>query len=328
MKRFRARVHYATSASEEGHRGGLPPPVRNDGRNRARATKILSAEAPSDFDPDAVSREGSRQRLAPHPGDARFSAGDTSYFTKLAIPIAGPAVPASETRIGTRCATRFKERSADPDLRHLPRARLARTHPERELKPQESVEYKGCLPRTTDQKELRLLKAVGLARPTRLNLGTFRAIAKRCSWSEEWLFRTSRAHWGVAIILMTISVKTLLFPLAKHKAQIKGSMRCTSSSRRYAGQRSTGGYRRRDPARPRDELWKKNTRHHQPGAQVPADAAPDAADLVGALYSALQTAIEVYHVSFGAVHPGPRVARRSTSSSRSCSAHRASCSSG
>ena len=252
-------------------------------------------QAPSDFDPDAFKKkEFTSEGWRRTPGDARFSAVSTSYFTKLAIPIAGPAVPASETRIEDRWdATRFKERSADPDLGHIYRARLA--YPERELKPQESVEYKVLT--YNGPKERDLLKAVGHSTTDALNLGTFALIANVLVVYLKWLFHLT-GSWGVAIILMTISVKTLLFPLSL--TQIKSSI----AMRKLKPEMDALNEKYKDDATQRglatQELWKKNGITNPVLGCLPMLLQMP---IWWALYSALQTAIEVYHVSFGPFIP-------------------------
>ncbi len=251
-------------------------------------------QSPGDFDPDAFKKkEFTKEGWRSTPGDARFSAVSTSYFTKLAIPLAGPAAPASETRIEDVWNPIFGERAKDPELGHIYRARLA--YPEKELKQGESVEYKVLT--FNGPKERGLLKAVGHSATDVLNLGTFAVIASALVTYLKWIFGIT-GSWGVAIILMTITVKTALFPLSL--TQIKSSI----AMRKLKPEMDALNEKYKDDATQRglatQELWKKN------GITNPVlGCLPMLLQMPvwWALYSALQTAIEVYHVPFGPFIP-------------------------
>ena len=251
-------------------------------------------QVPGDFDPDAFKKkEFTTEAWRRTPGDARFAAVSTSYFTKLAIPLAGPAAPASETRIEDVWNPIFGERAKDPELGHIYRARLA--YPERELKPQESVEYKVLT--FNGPKERDLLKAVGHNATDALNLGTFAVIASALVAYLKWIFGIT-GSWGVAIVLMTITVKTALFPLSL--TQIKSSI----AMRKLKPEMDALNEKYKDDATQRglatQELWKKN------GITNPVlGCLPMLLQMPvwWALYSALQTAVELYHVPFGPFIP-------------------------
>ncbi len=251
-------------------------------------------QAPTDFDPDSFKKkEFTTEGWRRGPGDARFVAVSTSYFSKIAIPVEGPATPAAETRIEDIWNPIFVERAKDPELGHIYRARLA--YPERELKPQESVEYKVLT--YNGPKDRTHLAAVGHGATDVLNLGTFAPIARALVWYLTWLFHLT-GSWGVAIILMTITVKSALFPLSL--TQIKSSI----AMRKLKPEMDALNEKYKDDATQRglatQELWKKN------GITNPVlGCLPMLLQMPvwWALYSALQTAVELYHVPFGPFIP-------------------------
>ncbi len=251
-------------------------------------------QAPTDFDPDSFKKkEFTTEGWRRTPGDARFAAVSTSYFSNIAIPLEGPTAPAAETRIEDIWNPIFVERSKDPELGHIYRARLA--YPPKELKQGETAEYKVLA--FNGPKERHLLAAVGHGATDVLNLGTFAPIARALVWYLTWLFHLT-GSWGVAIILMTITVKTLLFPLSL--TQIKSSI----AMRKLKPEMDVLNEKYKDDATQRglatQELWKKN------GITNPVlGCLPMLLQMPvwWALYSALQTAVELYHVPFGPFIP-------------------------
>ena len=281
-------------ANKEVESGLLHRPSEHVTETMASAGDKSERQVPSDFDPDAFKKkeftgEGWRRT----PGDAHFVAVSSSYFTKLAIPIAGPA-PWAETRIEDIWnKQKFSERSKDPELSHIYRARLA--YPEKELKPGETAEYKVLT--FNGPKDRALLKAVRHNATEVLNLGMFAVIATWLVTYLTWLWKLT-SSWGVAIILMTITVKTALFPLSL--TQIKSSI----AMRKLKPEMDALNEKYKDDATQRglatQELWKKN------GITNPVlGCLPMLLQMPvwWALYSALQTAIELYHVPFGPFIP-------------------------
>ncbi|MEP7124820.1 MAG: membrane protein insertase YidC [Byssovorax sp.] len=263
----------------------------------ASAGEKTEKQGPSDFDPDNFKKkEFTTEGWRRTPGDARFIAVNTSYFSKLAIPLerpAGLAAPAAETRIEDIWNPIFVERAKDPELGHIYRARLA--YPEKELKQGETAEYKVLT--FNGPKERDLLKAVDPIATDVLNLGMFAIIGKLLVTYLTWLFHLT-GSWGVAIILMTITVKTALFPLSL--TQIKSSI----AMRKLKPEMDALNEKYKDDATQRglatQELWKKN------GITNPVlGCLPMLLQMPvwWALYSALQTAIELYHVPFGPFIP-------------------------
>jgi YidC/Oxa1 family membrane protein insertase len=252
-------------------------------------------QSPSDFAPDAFTKkEFTAEKWRRSPGDPRFVAVSSNYFTRIAIPLEAPGKPTAETRIEDIFNPRFAaDKDKDPSFGHNYRARLA--YPEIELKPQEAVEYKVLT--FNGPKDRELLGALGHGVTDVLNLGMFAPIARALVWYLHKI-HTFTGSWGLAIILMTITVRTALFPLSL--TQIKSSI----AMRKLKPEMDALNEKYKDDATQRglatQELWKKN------GVTNPVlGCLPMLLQMPvwWALYSALQTAVELYHVPFGPFIP-------------------------
>ncbi|MEO5725814.1 MAG: membrane protein insertase YidC [Byssovorax sp.] len=252
-------------------------------------------QAPSDFAPDALKKkEFTQEKWRRSPGDPRFVAVSSNYFTRLAVPLEAPGKPTAETRIEDIFNPRFaSEKEKDPSFGHTYRARLA--YPEIELKPQEAVEYQVLT--FNGPKDRGLLGAMGHGVTDVLNLGMFAPIA-RALVGYLHILHGFTGSWGIAIILMTITVRTALFPLSL--TQIKSSI----AMRKLKPEMDALNEKYKDDATQRglatQELWKKN------GVTNPVlGCLPMLLQMPvwWALYSALQTAVELYHVPFGPFIP-------------------------
>jgi YidC/Oxa1 family membrane protein insertase len=252
-------------------------------------------QTPSDFTPEALTKkEFTHEKWRQSPGDPRFVAVSSNYFTRIAVPLAAPGKPTAETRIEDIFDPRFAaDKEKDPSFGHTYRARLA--YPELELKPQEAVEYKVLT--FNGPKDRELLGAMGHGVTDVLNLGMFAPIARALVWYLHKLHGFT-GSWGLAIILMTITVRTALFPLSL--SQIKSSI----AMRKLKPEMDALNEKYKDDATQRglatQELWKKN------GVTNPVlGCLPMLLQMPvwWALYSALQTAVELYHVPFGPFIP-------------------------
>ncbi len=73
-------------------------------------------------------------------------------------------------------------------------------------------------------KDWRALGTAGHALPDVVNLGTFAVIARVFAQALEWLFRHV-GNWGLAIIILTLVVKLLLFPIVNRQYRMMAPMR-------------------------------------------------------------------------------------------------------
>jgi YidC/Oxa1 family membrane protein insertase len=264
------------------------------------ATEVVSATVDkterfgtADFEPkDFEDKEFTAEKWRRTPGDTRFVAVSSSYFSQIAIPLEGPSAANAETLIlETWNSGQFnaKTKTNDPAYGHIYRARLA--YPELELQPQGTATYKVLT--YNGPKERDLLAAVGHGASDVINLGWFSPIAKILV-SYLYVLQRVVGSWGWAIVLLTITVRLLLFPLSIQ--QIKSS----AAMRRLKPEMDEINERYKDDATQRmvavQELWRKNKVANPMVGCFPVLLQMP---VWFALYTALQTAVELYHTPFG-----------------------------
>lgn len=247
---------------------------------------------PKDFEDEGFTAEKWRQAQ----GDAALVAVTTSYFAKVLIPLEGEK-PAGETlveEIWNRA--QFADKEKDPEHGHIYRARLS--YPQRTLASGETATYRVLS--FTGPKEREVLAGVGGGSyPTTdvLNLGTFGAIGKLLIRYLYFLYGIV-ASWGWAICLLTITVKVLLFPLSI--SQIKSTM----AMRKLKPEMDAINAKYKDDAQQRglalQELWRKNKVANPMLGCLPVLLQMP---VWWALYTSLQTAVELYHTPFGPFIP-------------------------
>ena len=294
-KKHRLTLEQTAYETKKDTEGSLGRQSQHLTETMAGTTEKTEKQGPSDFEPDSFKKkEFTPEHWRRSPGDPRFVAVSSNYFTKIAIPIAGPSKPVAETRIEDIFDPRYAaDKTKDPNFGHTYRARLA--YPETELKPQESVEYKVLT--FNGPKDRKLLAALDHGATDVLNLGMFAPIARALVWYLHKLHDFT-GSWGLAIILMTMTVRTALFPLSL--TQIKSSI----AMRKLKPEMDAINEKYKEDATQRglatQELWKKN------GVTNPVlGCLPMVLQMPvwWALYSALQTAVELYHVPFGPFIP-------------------------
>ena len=253
------------------------------------STKV-ERQAPSDFEPGEMKKpEFTPEHWRRTPGDGKVAAVNTVYFTQLVSAQAGEGAPAAETLIEHWWeSARYPNKEDDPNLGYLFRARL--TYPERELAPGQTASYKALA--FAGPKERDSLAAIGNGATEVLNLGMFTTIARALVWYLYKLYGFT-ASWGWAIVLLTITVRMLLFPLSI--SQIKSSM----AMRRLKPEMDAINEKYKDDAAQRglaiQELWRKNGVSNPVVGCLPLLLQMP---VWWALYTALQTAVELYHVRF------------------------------
>jgi YidC/Oxa1 family membrane protein insertase len=256
----------------------------------ASTTAKTERQVPGDFEPDAFKKpEFTSEHWRRTAGDVQFVAVSSSYFSKIAIPLTGPVAPSAETRIEEYWNWRaVADKSKDPNYGHVYRARLA--YPEVELKPHESATYE--LLTFHGPKERQLLSALNHGTDEVLNLGKFAPIARVLIQYLYWL-KGVTGTWGVAIILLTFTIRTALFPLSL--SQIKSSV----AMRKLKPEMDALNEKYKDDAAQRglaiQELWRKNKVTNPVLGCLPMLLQMP---VWWALYTSLQTAVELYHEKF------------------------------
>jgi YidC/Oxa1 family membrane protein insertase len=285
---------YRTTKEMEGHLG-------RQSELMTEATTVTSSKTErhdiGEFKPSNFSKpEFTAEHWRRSPGEAKLGAVSSVYFSNIVMPEQGPGIPIAESVAEevwnySRYGDDHKEQ--DPSHGYVFRARLA--YPEKELAPGETAHYRALS--FTGPKERDLLARVDHGATEVLNLGTFSTIAR---WLVRYLYFLYGVvkSWGWAIVLLTVSVRLLVFPLSL--SQIKNSM----AMRKLKPEMDALNEKYKDDAAQRglaiQELWRKN------GVSNPVvGCLPMLLQMPvwWALYTALQTAVELYHVPFGPFIP-------------------------
>ena len=219
-------------------------------------------------------------------GNPAFVAASNAYFATAIAPVKAPATPACQLLIEER---KGGHDDAEVDGAYY-RARLA--YPGMDLAPGASTSYSvlGYL----GPKERSVLAVAGGGNH-RLNelidLGFFSIIAKVL---VGFLLKVHSVipNWGVAIIILTITARTLLFPLTV--PGIKGMIKM----RELKPEIDAMNEKFKDDAQAKGlaqmELWRKHNVNPLKGCIPQMASMP----VWFALYTTLQTAVELYHIPF------------------------------
>jgi YidC/Oxa1 family membrane protein insertase len=291
-KRHRATLEEAAWRTKEETEGSLGRQSEFLTETVAAANDKVERWNPGDFSPsDFKKKEFTPEHWRRTPGEARFVATSSSYFSEVAVPIAGPAGAAAETLI-EEVWNPALAKSKDPAYGHVYRARIA--WPEQELQPGAATIYKAVA--YAGPKERDVLAAAGHGISDVINLGWFSPIAKALVWYVRQL-QAMVGSWGWAIVLLTITVRIGLFPLTL--SQIKNSI----VMRRLKPEMDVINAKFKDDATQRglatQELWRKHNVNPAVGCVPVLLQMP----VWFALYTALQTAVELYHTPFGPFIP-------------------------
>ena len=273
---------YRTKKEMEGHLGRQSELVT---KSVAISTTKNDFELPNDFEPsDFTAKKGfTAENWRRTEGEAKLAAVSSVYFTRVVIPEAGPGTPVAETSIeevwnASRCDAlkcpdpktctpaqiELWNKCADARGGERPRPRLrlprpASPTPRKDLAPGETARYHAVS--YTGPKERDILARIDRGAPELLEFGVgfFSFATKDIARGLVWVlykFYGVVGSWGWAIVLLTISVRTLLFPLSL--SQIKNSM----AMRKLKPEMDELNAKYKDDAAQRglaiQELWRKN----------------------------------------------------------------------
>lgn len=218
------------------------------------------------------------------PGKPEFSAISTAYFASAIAPVKSPTQPV--------CQMLIEERKIGDEHRDgaIYRTRLA--YPGVDLPPGETASYSvlGFL----GPKERSVLAGAGGGNHNfseLIDLGFFSVIAKVL---VSFLLKVHSIipNWGIAIIILTITARTLLFPLTV--PGIKGMIKM----RELKPEIDALNEKFKDDAQAKGlaqmELWRKHNVNPLKGCLPQMASMP----VWFALYTTLQTAVELYHIPF------------------------------
>ncbi len=287
-------------ADESAGVGGLWQKVKNFFHRQGEfATEVVIAStekterhSASDFEPgDFKKKEFDDEKWRQTPGVGKYAAVSTSYFAQVIAAGESPKPPRVEAQVEEHWNEgKYKSKTDDPDYGHVYLARV--TYPEIELAPNGTATYK--LVSFAGPKERAVLTAVGQDISGVLNLGTFSFIGKALIRYLYFLEGLTRS-WGWAIVLLTISVRLVVFPLSL--AQIKHSV----AMRKLKPEMDAINAKYKDDMTQRgvatQELFRK---HGMSQFSFATGCLPMLLQLPvwWALYTALQTAVELYHTPF------------------------------
>jgi YidC/Oxa1 family membrane protein insertase len=262
--------------------------------DKDKATRLR----PPDFEPKKFKGDEFKGPL--NPGDWHevkatlgYAAISNAYFSQAIVPTAAPgdAKPTCQLQIQERWdSSRFKDQKADPNSGALYRARLA--YPAAALAPQESASY--AVTTYIGPKERDILAAVGGGKndlSELIDLGFFSVIAKVL---VAFLLKVHSVvpNWGIAIIVLTVTARALLFPL------MVPSIRSMIKMRELKPELDAITSKFKDDPQAKGlaqmELWRKHNVNPLKGCLPQLASMP----VWFALYTTLQTAVELYNIPF------------------------------
>ncbi|MFO0570022.1 MAG: membrane protein insertase YidC [Polyangiaceae bacterium] len=253
---------------------------------------------PPDFEPDKF--KGAEFSGPLNAGDwhetktpPAYAAVSNAYFSHAIVPVEAPggSKPTCQLQIEDRWdGARFKSKKADPNSGAMYRARLA--YEPVALAPKESAHYSVLA--YAGPKERDALASVGGGKrdlSELIDLGFFSIIAKVL---VAFLLKVHSVlpNWGLAIIVLTLTARVLLFPLAVPSIKSMIKMRelkpeLDAMNEKYKDDAQAKGLAQM-------ELWRKHNVNPLKGCLPQLASMP----VWFALYTTLQTAVELYNIPF------------------------------
>ncbi|MBN2193574.1 MAG: membrane protein insertase YidC [Polyangiaceae bacterium] len=218
------------------------------------------------------------------PGQVSFAGVSNAYFSHALVPLEAPSNPTCQLQI------EMIGDKSDPRSGAMYRARLAYTP--MELRPGESQSY--AVLTYIGPKERRVLAAAADGKhdlSELINLGFFSVIAKVLVSFLLYVYGVV-GDWGLAIIVLTVTARTLLFPLTIP------SLRSMIKMRELKPEIDALNQKYKDDAQAKGvaqmELWRKHKVNPFIGCLPQLATIP----VWFALYQTLQTAVELYNIPF------------------------------
>jgi len=251
----------------------------------------------SDFEPDDFSKTEHFPRNAASQGDWYQTAGtadvaavSNAYFSHALVPLKGPKA-ACQLQIEDRWrVAQFSSKGDDPLAGSMYRARLA--YEPRSLNPGETAEYSVLSFIGPKEREVLAEAAGGKHRLSELiDLGFFSIIAKVL---VAFLLKVHSVipSWGVAIIVLTITARTLMFPLAL--PGIRGMIKMRELKPEVDALNEKFKDDPQGKGLAQMELWRKHNVNPVKGCLPQLASMP----VWFALYTTLQTAVELFNIPF------------------------------
>jgi YidC/Oxa1 family membrane protein insertase len=226
-------------------------------------------------------------------GVDRYAAVNSHYFSQALVPV---MVGEGVVKDAPTCAILTEDwpepgvASDSDQAASIYHAKLV--YPAAELAPHASATYKQVAFFGPKERHVLAHAAGGGKLSDVINLGFFTSVAKVLVLILVWIHDHLAFNWGVAIILMTIGLRTLLFPLTWK------SIKTTIAMRKLKPEVDALNEKFKDDPQAKNmammELWKKH------GVNPFGGCLPQLVQMPVwfAMYTTLQTAVEVYHVKF------------------------------
>ena len=228
------------------------------------------------------------------PSVDRYVAINTQYFTQAILPQAIPGAVADLPRCELLAEEGWFPEGQPRDTDHAALAFHAKlVYPAKELQPLAAVTYNDIAFFGPKERDVLAHAGGGDRLKDVIDLGFFRPVARVLVGFLVFLHdKVTFGNWGVAIILMTVCLRTLLFPLTWK------SIKTTIGMRRLKPEVDALNEKFKDDAQAKNlammELWKKH------GVNPFGGCLPQLVQMPVwfAMYTTLQTAAEMYHVRF------------------------------
>lgn len=226
-------------------------------------------------------------------GVDRYGALNSQYFSQALVPTHGEGAEAAAPTCGVLTED-WPMAGVAPDSDQAVQIYHAKlVYPPKELAPNASATYREVAFFGPKERTVLAHAAGGGKLDDVINLGFFSPVAKVLVAILVWIQQNlAFKNWGVAIILMTIGLRTLLFPLTWK------SIKTTIAMRNLKPEVDKLNETFKDDAQAKNlammELWKKH------GVNPFGGCLPQLVQMPVwfAMYTTLQTAVEVYNVKF------------------------------
>lgn len=244
----------------------------------------------TDFEPGDFKDKGFSGGWFVDTGHIEHAVVSDSYFAQALVPLS-PEARSCMLQIEDRWdAARYPNKNDDPNSGSMYRARLS--YPLKELEPGQSETYEVLAFVGPKERDVLASAAAGKHGLGELvDLGYFSIIAKGLLLFLVWLHGLV-GNWGIAIILMTVGVRILLFPLTWKSIQAGLSMRKLRPEIEALNKKYKDDPQGKNVATM--ELWKKHKVNPLGGCLPALLQLP----VWWALFQSLQTAVELYHTPF------------------------------
>jgi YidC/Oxa1 family membrane protein insertase len=259
-------------------------------------TGKTTRKVPGDFEPDDFKDAQLFPRDALSQGDwlrgegkPAVAAVSNAYFSHAIVPRGSPVAPICQMQIEDRYDPRL-DKSKDPNAGAMYRAELA--YAATELAPGQDKTY--SLLSYVGPKERSVLAHAGGGNTQLLeliDLGFFSIIAKVL---VGFLLKVYSVipNWGIAIIVLTLTARTLLFPLSVPGIRNMIRMRELKPEMDALNEKFKNDAQAKGLAQM--ELWRKHNVNPLKGCLPQLASMP----VWFALYTTLQTAVELYNIPF------------------------------